>query len=110
MRWNRRENAARFSPLSSVVMVIKQWSQKVADLKIRIFKNNEQNPETTFTIPGTVLQVASKLIPKKATAALEEKGIDVNEIIELSNREDIRGKIIEVEEHKKNNKIVISLE
>ena len=91
-------------------MVIKQWSQKVADLKIRIFKNNEQNPETTFTIPGTVLQVASKLIPKKATAALEEKGIDVNEIIELSNREDIRGTIIEVEEHKKNNKIVISLE
>ncbi len=91
-------------------MVIKQWSQKLADLKIRIFKNNEPNPETTFTIPGTVLQVASKLIPKKATVALEEKGIDVNEIIELSNREDIRGTIIEVEEHKKNNKIVISLE
>ncbi len=91
-------------------MVIKQWSQKLADLKIRIFKNNEPNPETTFTIPGTVLQVASKLIPKKATVALEEKGIDVNEIIELSNREDIRGTIIEVEEHKKSNKIVISLE
>ncbi len=89
---------------------VKQWSQKLADLKIRIFKNNEPNPETTFTIPGTVLQVASKLIPKKATVALEEKGIDVNEIIELSNREDIRGTIIEVEEHKKSNKIVISLE
>ncbi len=82
----------------------------MADLKIRIFKNNEPNPETTITIPGTVLQVASKLIPHKATAALQEKGIDVNEIIELSNRKDIRGTIIEVEEHKKDDKIVISLE
>jgi hypothetical protein len=82
----------------------------MADLKIKIFKNKESNPETTITIPGTVLQVASKLIPNQATIALQEKGIDINEIIELSNRQDIRGTIIEVEEHKKNNKIVISLE
>ena len=84
--------------------------QKMANLKIRIFKNNEPNPETTITIPGTVLQVASKLIPKKATVALQEKGIDIYEIIELSNRADIKGTIIEVEEHKKNDKIIISLE
>ncbi len=82
----------------------------MADLKIKIFKNNEPNPDTTITIPGTVLKVASKLIPRKATLALQEKGIDVQEIIELSNREDIRGTIIEVEEHKKNDKIIISLE
>jgi len=82
----------------------------MSDLKIRIFKNDELNPETTITIPGTVLQVASKLIPKQATVALQEKGIDINEIIELSNRHDIQGTIIEVEEHKKNNKIIISLE
>jgi hypothetical protein len=82
----------------------------MADLKIKIFKNDELNPETTITIPGTVLQVASKLIPKRATAVLQEKGIDINEIVDLSNRQDVRGTIIEVEEHKKNNKIVISLE
>ncbi len=82
----------------------------MADLKIKIYKNNEPNPDTTITIPGTVLKVASKLIPRKATLALQEKGIDVQEIIELSNREDIRGTIIEVEEHKKNDKIIISLE
>lgn len=82
----------------------------MADLKIKIFKNNESNPETTITIPGTVLQVASKLIPKHATVALQEKGIDINEIIELSNRSDIQGTIIEVEEHKKKTKYIISLE
>ena len=83
---------------------------KMADLKIKIIKNNESNPETTITIPGTVLQVASKLIPNQATVLLHEKGIDINEIIELSNRQDIQGTIIEVEEHKKNKKIIISLE
>jgi hypothetical protein len=52
----------------------------MTDLKIKIFKNNESNPETTITIPGKVLTVASKLIPKQAIEALQEKGIDINEL------------------------------
>ena len=43
----------------------------MADLKIRVFKNAE--PETTVTIPGGILKVARKLIPKQAVAALQDK-------------------------------------
>ncbi len=82
----------------------------MADLKIRVYKNNQSDPETTITIPGKVLTVASKLIPKRATEAMQEKGIDINEIIELSKKPDVNGTIIEVEEHKKKEKIIIALE
>ena len=76
----------------------------MADLKIKIFKNNESDPETTITIPGKVLTVASKLIPKKVTEALQEKGIDINELVELSKNPDVQGTIIEIEEHKRKKK------
>jgi hypothetical protein len=90
----------------------------MADLKIRIYKNNQSDPETTVTIPGRVLtvasklipKVASKLIPKRATEAMQEKGIDIDEIIELSKKPDINGTIIEVEEHIKKEKIIVALE
>ncbi len=82
----------------------------MADLKIKIFKNNESDPDTTITIPGKVLSVASKLIPKQAAEALQDKGIDINELVELSNKSDVQGTIIEIEEHKKNEKVVIAIE
>ena len=82
----------------------------MADLKIRVFKGGEAEPETTVTIPGGVLKVASKLIPKQAAAALQDKGIDLDELIKLSTNPEVRGTLIEVEEHKENERIVISLE
>ncbi len=82
----------------------------MADLKIRVFKGGEVQPETTVTIPGGVLKVASKLIPKQAAAALHDKGIDLDELIKLSTNPEIKGTLVEIEEHKKNEKVVISLE
>jgi F0F1-type ATP synthase epsilon subunit len=82
----------------------------MADLKIRIFKDGETEPETTVTIPGGVLKVASKLVPKIAAAALKEKGIDLDELIKLSANPDVHGTLVEIEEHKKNEKVVISLD
>ena len=82
----------------------------MADLKIRVFKSGGADPATTVTIPGGVLKVASKLIPKQAASALQEKGIDLNEIIKLSENPDARGTLVEVEEHEKNEKVVIALE
>lgn len=82
----------------------------MADLKIRIFKGGETEPETTVTIPGGVLKVASKLVPKIAAAALKEKGIDLDELIKLSANPDVHGTLVEIEEHKKNEKVVISLD
>jgi hypothetical protein len=82
----------------------------MADLKIRVFKGDASDPETTVTVPGGVLTIASKLIPKQASTALQEKGIDINEIIKLAENPDARGTLVEVEEHRKNEKTVIALE
>jgi hypothetical protein len=50
----------------------------VASLKIRVFKGNNASPDWTVTIPLGMLKFASKMIPKKAAAALEDKGIDIS--------------------------------
>ena len=82
----------------------------MADLKIRIYKGNDKQPETTITIPGTVLTVASKLIPKQAAQALQEKGIALDEIIRLAKNPDAHGTLVVIEDHKKNERVVIALE
>jgi len=82
----------------------------MADLKIRVYKGGAEEPETTVTIPGGILKVASALIPHQATEALQEKGVDLDEIIKLSKNPEAHGTLVEVEEHKKNEKIVVSLE
>ncbi|MGD2063665.1 MAG: hypothetical protein PVF51_08805 [Nitrospirota bacterium] len=45
----------------------------MADLKIRVFQGSDTAPETTVTVPGTVLWIACQLIPKRAAEALQEK-------------------------------------
>jgi hypothetical protein len=82
----------------------------MADLKIRVFKSGEEQPETTVTIPGGVLRLASRLLPKQAAAVFQDKGIDFDEIIRLSENPEIHGTLVEIEEHKKQEKVVISLE
>ena len=82
----------------------------MTNLKIRIYKIGETAPRTTVTIPGAVLKIASRLIPRQATEILQEKGIDIKEIVQLSNNPDVRGTLVDVEDHDKNEKIVIALE
>ena len=82
----------------------------MADVKIRVFKGDEAQPEATITIPGSILVVASKLIPEQAAAALQDKGIDLDELIKLSRNSEVQGTLVEIEDHKKNEKTVISLE
>ncbi len=82
----------------------------MAKLKIRIFKNNGTTPDTTATIPLAIVKVAAKLIPRKAVTVLDDLGIDLDQLIEISKSEDALGTLAEIEEHKKNRKIVISIE
>ena len=42
----------------------------MTDLKIRVFKRGEKNPDTTITIPGNILKIASKLIPHRLSEIL----------------------------------------
>ena len=82
----------------------------MANLKIRTYKDNETDPDTTISIPISILRYAKKVIPKHATIALQEKGIDIDLIVELARNEDIRGNIVEIEEHKKSKKIIVAIE
>jgi len=58
-----------------------------------VFKGRESAPETTVTVPGSVLKIASKLIPRRAREALQERGI-----IKLAENPDARGTLVEVED------------
>ena len=82
---------------------------KVA-LRIRVFKGGETEPETTITIPVAILRFASKVMPKQVASALQEYGIDLHQLVELSQKEDVRGTLVEIERHKKNEKIIIALD
>lgn len=82
----------------------------MSDLKIRVFKGAMQEPSTTVTIPGGLLKIASSLIPKRAAAALEEEGINLEEIVRLSESPDARGNLVEIDAHDRNERVVVSLE
>jgi len=82
----------------------------MANLKIRTFNQGDPEPKTTVTIPGGVLKIASKLIPKQTAEEMHEKGIDLEELIRLSENPEAHGTLVEIEDHRKNEKIVIALE
>ena len=82
----------------------------MADLKIRVFKGAMEELSTTVTIPGNLLRIASNLIPKRAQAALQDEGIDLDEIVRLSESPEARGKLVEIDGHERNERVVVSLE
>jgi hypothetical protein len=82
----------------------------MADLKIRVFQAGEAQPETTVTIPGGMIKVAARPIPRQAVAALREKGMDPDEIVRLATTPGQSGTPVEVEDHNKGEKVVISVE
>jgi len=82
----------------------------MADLKIRVYRGSDPAPDTTVTLPGGVLKIASRLIPKQAIEALQKEGIDLEEIMRLSENPEAHGVLVDVEDHKKHERVVISLE
>ena len=82
----------------------------MASLKIRTYKSGGTAPDTTISIPLKIVRLASTLVPNKTSAALLEKGIDVKLIAELVRNEEVRGTLVEIEEHNKNERIIISVE
>lgn len=82
----------------------------MSDLKVRIFKRGANDPATTVTIPGNVLRIASNLMPHRAAAALEDEGINLEELVRLSENPEAKGRLVEIDNHEKNEKITISLE
>jgi len=82
----------------------------MADLRIQVYKIGNAEPETTVRIPGGVLKFAATIIPKLATDALREKGVDLEEIIRMTSTSGVSGTLVEVEDHQRNERIVISVD
>lgn len=82
----------------------------MADLKIRMFKGSDPAPQRTITVPGGVLKTASRLIPKQAIDALRKEDIDLEEIVRLAGNPDTHGTLVEVEDHEKNERILVAPE
>ncbi len=79
-------------------------------LKIRMYENNEPDPKTTISIPLGMLRFVSRFVPSNLKESLLKKGVDVELIADLAKSEEIRGTLVEIEEHKKNEKTVISID
>ncbi len=79
-------------------------------IKIREFKIDSDLPETTVTIPLSIFKIVAKIMPRKALDALQQNDIDVEEIQKLAEDPEVQGTILEVEEHAKGSKIIISIE
>lgn len=79
-------------------------------IKIREFKIDSDVPEKTVTIPLSVFKIVAKIMPKKALEALQQNDIDIAEIQRLAENPDVQGTILEVEEHTKGSRTVISIE
>ena len=79
-------------------------------IKIREFKIDSDLPETTVTIPLSIFKIVAKIMPRKALDALQKNDIDVEEIQKLAENPEVQGTILEVEEHAKGSKIIISIE
>jgi hypothetical protein len=65
---------------------------------------------STVTIPGGILKIAANLVPRRALAALRDEGIELEELISLSEKPEAHGRLVEVEDHEKNERVVVSLE
>ena len=79
-------------------------------LCIKKYKQGNIKPLTTVSIPLAVIKMVKSLIPKKAKEALQKEGIDIQEIIKLSESSDFTGTVLEFDNHEKNEKVIISLE
>ena len=101
IEWRKRKS----SPNSA-----KKAAARPSRLFIRVFENNEKNPTQTVTIPLGVLKLARSLIPNRARAALEKEGIDIDQVMGLADQREAPGVLLEVEDHKKKKKVVISIE
>ena len=79
-------------------------------VKITTYKVGEINPEVTISIPSKIFKIAKELIPNSLYKDLEKEGIDLSGIDELIGSGESLGVILEVEDHRKNEKTVISIE
>lgn len=76
-------------------------------VKIEVFDGEER--EATITIPVAVLRVAAKLFPRKYLSSLENNDVSLSDILEAAASPEVAGRLIEIEDHQDNERVVISV-
>lgn len=76
-------------------------------VKIEVFDGEER--EATTTIPVAVLRVAAKLFPRKYLSSLENNDVSLSDILEAAASPEVAGRLIEIEDHQDNERVVISV-
>ncbi len=79
-------------------------------IKIREFKAGSDTPEQTVTIPLSIFKIVAKIMPQRALDVLQKNDIDIEEIQKLADNPEVKGTILEVEEHSKKMRTIISIE
>jgi len=77
---------------------------------VRIEAYTQGEPEATIKIPLTLLKVAAHMFPKKRLEALERNAISFEDLLQLAQSPEVSGTLIEIEDHKSGERLVISLE
>ncbi len=80
----------------------------MANLKVEVYRAGQVEPETVVDIPLTLARMALRFMDEKARSALEDKGINVDELTSLIEKQGVTGKLIEVA--KGTERIVITIE
>ncbi len=78
----------------------------MAKFRIEMFESGA--PSATITVPTWLVTGASKLFPKIAGQALQEH-IDLDELIAMAKASEANGELIELADHKSDERIVISI-
>ncbi len=80
----------------------------MANLKVEVYKAGQVEPETVVDVSLTLARMALGFMDEKARSALEDKGINVNELASLILKQGVTGKLMEVE--RGTERIVITIE
>ena len=78
----------------------------MAKIRVEVYEGGTRS--ATITVPAWVVRGAVKLLPRIAGKSLREH-VDVEQLVELARDPQANGVILEIEDHKDNERIVISV-
>ena len=85
-------------------------AEPVTSLLIREFDAQDATPKRTIRIPVKVFTVAATLLPRRVREELAKEGIDLDGIRQAAAEIRSPVTLIEVDDHEKQRRIVVSLE
>jgi hypothetical protein len=82
----------------------------ITHIVIREFEPGTELPARTIRIPVKVFSIAATLVPGRVREELAKEGFDLDAILQAARDIHSPVTLVEVEDHEKRRKIVISLE